>query len=363
MYVYFSSFRITPYDTTGVDLSTISVVPRQPGLHPGGGFSAQLPSGGNGLIQGDGFTDKSVDEVLNATNDHQMAEVTSCLPTNENPVEQEVGVANMTSPDTPFRTPFKYGCDFQNVTCSTPYGELDRPKRLSIRDQNKTPRLRMPKFVSDNIEESKTDSPSFVTMETEQNGHQVAELESSNRSSPSSGFGSNESPTGSTASKHDTKCTEMTSDPRCTEMTSDPRCTEMTSEPRSCDEHHSQCMCGLIGRLTPSDYEGQGHTAMTFAHSDEPFEYDDNISEYDNVPSLKPKSPQTLPDIEKPRLSQRNSLRNIEFLVSSPEEVCPPKTWEEQLVPKISPQIPREQYQSTDALERETALLRGLNTL
>ncbi len=340
------NFRMTPYDTTGVDLSTISVVPRQPGMLPGGGFPAKLPSAGTDIIHNGGFKDRSIyDEVINAANDHQMAAVTSCGPPNESPADQEVGVANMTSPDTPFRTPFKYGCDFQNVTCSTPYGELDRPKKLSIRDQNKTPRLRMAEFASDNQGDLKSDCPSFVAIETEQNGSHVVPQESSNRSSPSSGFGSNESPTGSNTGERDGKCTEVTSDPR------------------SCDEHHSQCMCGLIGRLTPSDYEGQGHTAMTFAHSDEPFEYDGNISEYDNVPSLKSKPPQTLPEIDKPRLTQRNSLRNIEFLVGSPEEICPPKTWDEKLVSKVSPQIPREQYQSNDALKRETAILRGLNTL
>lgn len=250
--------KCAPYDFTGVDLSTISAV---------------LCEGEDG--------DKQV---------HLEPPPVYSDPSNDN--QGALVGSRITPPDTPFRSPLDYGCDFTTVTCSTPYTDLDKPRKLSIRGKHTN--IRNPDFGG--THEKSQDLPDVV-METQIDG--IVPL-GNEKGSPSSGIGSLNTPGGSDeGSKFSgTICS------------------------RSCDQHHSNCAYGVVGTLSPSDRDCQ------FVTADESL----NISRYDNeVSSL---------------VQHEHKLDNV----------CGSKK-------KPSPKVARDQYQSTDSLEKETALLRGLNTL
>ena len=249
--------KCAPYDFTGVDLSTISAVPCEG-------------------EEGDKQIHHEPPPVHTDTNnDHQAALVESRL----------------TPPDTPFRSPLDYECDFSTVICSTPYTDLDKPRKLSIRGEKN---IRNPDFGGTNAKLEDKHLPDVV-IGTQIDG--VVPIRNE-KGSPSSGIGSLGTPGGSEeGSKY--------SDVVCS---------------RSCDQHHSNCACGVIGTLSPVDKDDH------FVTADQSL----NISRYDNVVS--------------PRRDEKQD--NISGSQKKP-----------------SPKVSRDQYQSTDSLEKETALLRGLNTL
>ncbi len=174
-------------------------------------------------------------------------------------------------PGTPLTSPREYGCDFASVTCSTPYTDLDKTRKFtSARENIRAARMRF--FDANTDNEGTADSPDSLAKDD------------ATRYSSSSGIGSLGTPFSS-------------------------------EESRPCDQHHSNCACGIIGHLSPPITDDPSGVE-SFCNLD--------VSYYDNV--ILPKS--VNPSQKKP-----------------------------------SPKIPRDQYQSSESLEKETALLRGLQTL
>ena len=246
--------KCAPYDFTGVDLSTISAVPCE-----GEECVKEIPH-------------ELEPEYQDAVCDHKAA------------LESDI-----TPPDTPFRSPVDYGCDFATVTCSTPYTDLDKPRKLSVRNDHKG--LHKSNFNQRLTEVQLRD----VVIETEMNGLGVSPVHSEN-GFPRSGIGSLNNPGVSEADSN-------YSDVVCT---------------RFCDQHHSNCACGISGHLSPLNRN---------SHLDIPFG-NLNVSHYDNVASPK----------------------------------CE-ETKESVVQKKSAPKISRDQYRSTESIEKETALLYGPNTL
>ena len=203
--------KCAPYDFTGVDLSTISAVPCE----------------GEECVKE--IRHEPGPEYRDAVCDHKAG------------IE-----SNITPPDTPFRSPVDYGCDFATVTCSTPYTDLDKPRKLSVRNGHKG--VQKPNL---NQRFTEVQLPDIV-METELNGLGVSPVHSEN-GSPKCGIRSLTTPGVSEAdSKH--------SGVVCTAF---------------CDQHHSNCACGIIGHISPP---------YTNNPLDIPFG-NLNVSHYDNIVS------------------------------------------------------------------------------
>ena len=184
--------------------------------------------------------------------------------------------SDITPPDTPFRSPLEYGCDFASVTCSTPYTDLDKPRELSIKHGQRS--VKKPIF---NHQLKDVQLPDVV-METGLNGLGVIPIDGG-KDSPSSGKGSLHTPRSECSKYSDAVCTP------------------------SCDEHHSNCACGIIGHLSPTDKNQNANTSY-----------------YDNVMSPENK-----------------------------RDTCQEK----------SCTTARDQYKSVEYLDKETAIIRGINTL
>ncbi len=238
-----------PCDFTGVDLSTISAVPRV----------------GHSNVAGE----------------------PSC--THLTGSQEEEGI---TPPDTPFRSPLDYGCDFATVTCSTPYTDLEKPRKLTVRDGSVKKQICLRAFDIDLNE--KTDIPSSDVSKTPRISEDI-----NKDSSPSSGIGSLSTPGSSCPEAHSRNQSERTGTSECP------------------DQHHSNCACGMIGHLSSVNphYQTTGHPSDSL-----------NTSCYDNLETTRPLTSENNPG-------------------------------------ESSPRAPREQYQSTGSLYKETALLRGMNTI
>ena len=246
--------KCAPYDFTGVDLSTISAVPCE---------------GEEGVEE---IHDEPGPQYHGADCDHKA-----------------VLESGITPPDTPFRSPLEYGCDFATVTCSTPYTDLDKPRKLSVRNGHRD--VHMPHFNQHFTDGQLPD----VVMETQLNGLGVFPIDSES-DSPSSGKRSLNTPGESDAAN-------KYSDVVCA---------------ASCHQHHSNSACGIIGHLSPPNRNHHLNTPPNNL----------NVSHYDNV--ISPKCEEIKESVDQN---------------------------------KSSPKISRDQYQSTESLDKETALLRGNNTL
>ena len=246
--------KCAPYDFTGVDLSTISAVPCE---------------GEEGVKE---IHDEPGPQYHGADCDHKA-----------------VLESGITPPDTPFRSPLEYGCDFATVTCSTPYTDLDKPRKLSVRNGHRD--VHMPHFNQHFTDGQLPD----VVMETQLNGLGVFPIDSES-DSPSSGKRSLNTPGESDAAN-------KYSDVVCA---------------ASCHQHHSNSACGIIGHLSPPNRNHHLNTPPNNL----------NVSHYDNV--ISPKCEEIKESVDQN---------------------------------KSSPKISRDQYQSTESLDKETALLRENNTL